>query len=361
MKFVKSEALEKYINELAEINDINNSLGELFQAIINNEDIEDIEEIKALAKRYSDKEENVYLSLIMDYLDIDFMDDDNYNFYINHIKPCFKELDVKEYKANPYYQNIKIKDIKNGDYALLNDKYRPYEVFSYDDIYFDENLERSRIGYFNEEFVFPALNYKNVTWMNITPNEINTMKLHLDKVKGNIIVFGLGLGYFPYMASIKEEVTSITIIEKDEKIISLFNKYIYPNFVNKNKIKIVKADALDIIAKKLNYDYAFIDLWHSQEDGLPLYLKFKKSEDMSSNCTFLYWLDTSFYALFKRAFISLIYEQYHQIEGLNYNKENNTLDHVVNLLYKSTKNLLINNVEEIKDLLNKDKLINLLI
>ena len=90
--------------------------------------------------------------------------------------------------------------------------------------------------------------------MLITPNEINTMQPVIDNVSGNVVTFGLGLGYFAYMCSIKNNVNGITIVEKDKNVIELFEKYILPQFEYKDKIKIVNSDAFDFASNMSGFD-----------------------------------------------------------------------------------------------------------
>ena len=125
--------------------------------------------------------------------------------------------------------------------------------------------------------------------MLITPNEIETMERVINDSKGRVLTYGLGLGYYAYMVSLKEEVEKVTIVEKDNKVIELFNKYILPKFKNKDKITIINADALVHIKNdKEDYDIVFIDIWHDVSDGLPLYLEFKKYE--KKNTKYYYWI-----------------------------------------------------------------------
>ena len=64
----------------------------------------------------------------------------------------------------------------------------------------------------------------DVVWMSTDPNEIITMNPYIQKAHGDILVMGLGLGYYPFMTALKDDVKSITIIEKDPKVIDIFKK-----------------------------------------------------------------------------------------------------------------------------------------
>lgn len=113
---------------------------------------------------------------------------------------------------------------------------------------------------------------------------------------GCVVTFGLGLGYYAYMVSEKSAVESVTIVEKDSVVISLFKTYILPQFPGKQKVTIIQADAFEYAIHQMpvrKYNYAFVDLWHDVLDGYPLYLEMKKMESLSPETTFLYWIEDS--------------------------------------------------------------------
>ena len=227
------------------------------------------------------------------------------------VKPYISRLNEHYFEQNPYYQNVKPQPFVDGDYKLEYLSYKPYQPFSTDDIIVDEKdyyLEKSPIGYFAKEKEYLVLSYKDEVWMSITPNEINTMQPYIDSAKGRVLVLGLGLGYYPFMISLKEEVKDITIIELDKNIISLFKKHLLPLFKNKEKIHILEGDAIQYLENnKSHYDTIFADLWHNPVDGLPLYIKLKKLEKDSSTI-YQYWLEKSLLALYRRCLLT-VYEE----------------------------------------------------
>ena len=67
-----------------------------------------------------------------------------------------------------------------------------------------------------------------------------------------------------------------------------------PQFSHPEKVKILRADALDYAAtdaKRENFDFVFADLWHDTGDGLPLYLQLKKEERTDRRTTYAYWIE----------------------------------------------------------------------
>lgn len=217
-----------------------------------------------------------------------------FNQYFN--KMIYK-LDANTYYNNPYYKNIKIPMIKIGNSELKYEKYKPFEGFVCNDIIqTKEGRQIPQIGFFETEFSFPAVLENNRIWMTITPNEIETMKEAVDQAFGNCLTFGLGLGYYAYMISEKENVESITVVEMNDDVIHLFNSYVLPQFKNAGKIKIIKADAFEYAQKHMSkgqYDFVFTDLWHDVSDGKDMYLKMKKYEKKSPNTVFMYWIEKS--------------------------------------------------------------------
>ena len=250
--------------------------------------------------------------------------------------PSVKKLNPLEYENDPYYKSIKISDKKTENWTLGWQKYAPYEGFIRDDYaVFPDYREVCSIGFFDKEFAFPTVYENGVEWMAIKPNEIETMKEPIKKARGSVVAFGLGLGYFAYMASLKDGVSSVTVVERDESVIKLFESEILPQFEHKEKIKIVKADAFDFVKDNDNagkFDYAFVDLWRDISDGTDLYIKMRKLESRLG-CEFEYWIEKSillgirknlFYAIYeseKNGKNTLTYEEITKRLSLDYVKE----------------------------------------
>ena len=202
------------------------------------------------------------------------------------------KLEVKDYIRNPYYENIPFNNKKIDSWQIKEGKYKPYELFVFDDFKYENDLVIPQVGYFNEPFYYLAVYDNNRLWMSITPNEINTMKQPINNAKGNVLTFGLGLGYFAYMCSLKDDVKSVTIVEKDERVIKLFKEYILPYFVSIEKINIIKEDAYAYLSKMNDdmYDYVFVDIYHDAGDGKEVYLKMNQYRNRFKKTIFEYWI-----------------------------------------------------------------------
>lgn len=216
-------------------------------------------------------------------------------FYENYFSSMLTPLDSVLYTANPYYQSIQIPNASEKNWCFTQLTYKPYEAFVYNDLKaMPDGRILPQIGFFPTSFSYPAVLQNQREWMLITPNEIETMQPTINEAHGNVLTYGLGLGYFAYMVSNKETVSHVTIVEKDEAVIKLFKTYILPQFDYADKIEIICEDAFtyaEQMAPTLAYDFIFADIWHDVSDGIPLYLRFKALEDLAPQRTYRYWIE----------------------------------------------------------------------
>jgi len=348
-------SLRKELQSIIDINATNMNVADMLMNAFSYTDIIDPNEVKQYVKE-GWNENNAILEILYDFYQLDKNNEDNQKIMDSYILNNLKCLNPKEYLENAYAKAIG-KTGRNGKYALRYINYYPYQLFAYDDIKVDGYQENSRIGYFREKFSYLALTQGNNIWMSLNPNEIETMKPFILNGRGNVLVLGLGMGYVPFMLARKKCVQSITIVEKDQNIIDLFKSLIWPNFENKEKIKIVKDDAIEYVKKQkeARWDYIFADLWHDPEDGLELFVKLKQINP-NIDC----WLNDSMYALLRRCMITLLEETLNGSKEEDYRFAKTYTDKVINTYYRNTKNLLIEKREDLDNLLTNEKLFSLL-
>ena len=342
MKINKAKSVINYINKMYETMEDNKNISSMFLDILYNskDNVSNFDNKKS----YFENIKKLYE------LDANFI-----NYYKKYgLESCFEKLNMEEYNNNPYVKNIKLNKIivdENHKFEELN--YLPYECFLYKNIYIDnEYLEHIKIGYFTSSYSYIALLENEDIWMLITPHEINTMKQAISNAHGNVITFGLGLGYFAYMCSIKDNVNSITIIEKDEKTIKLFKEFILPQFEYKDKIIIINEDAINFTSKPLDYDYGFVDIYKDEIDGLPLYIKMYQNL-IKQNFKSEYWIEEGMIIILRRALITLLYEKTYNL----YKETNETFfDELISLFNKATKNVIINDINDINNLLSEQNI-----
>lgn len=317
---------------------------------------------------------NDYLSFnmsIFDYmlecLKIDKTDPDFINFMKNYNLDKLTQLSLKDYNNNPFIKNFKLSHSTIfNKYELCYNQYNPFELFIYDEIEVDEKnyyKETYKVGYFNNSFKYIELNKNNVTWMSTIPHEFNTMKQDINKVKGNILVLGLGLGYFPYVTSQKDNIKEITIIELDKEIISIFKNKLLPFYENKSKINIIHDDALKYLKENdlSKYDYVYCDLYHNAQDGLKFYVEIKQIEEKykNTNTAFLYWIEKNILCYIRRIVLSIIESELCSPKGF-ISSSTTYEDRLASLLFKKIKNIEIQNKKEMDYFLSDKNLKDLI-
>ncbi len=220
-------------------------------------------------------------------------------FFMNWLAAESKVFDVNEFNENPYIKDIDFSNQTNGDYELRYHKLMPYEL----DIYnvprrVDELcVDIPRVSCFPQEFKYPVIFQKSIksTWMSVSPNEVFTMEKPIKNAKGKVLTLGCGMGYFAYMASIKEDVESVTIIECEQSVIDLFEACLLPQFKNKDKVTVIKADAIEYLKNMEDgaFDYCFADIWIGIEDIVP-YFAVKEIGRILRKTKIDYWIEDSF-------------------------------------------------------------------
>lgn len=108
---------------------------------------------------------------------------------------------------------------------------------------------------FNNVVYVPKITEDGEVWMSLTPFEILTQRPGLKKARGNVLVGGLGMGWFAKRCCERKQVTSVTVIEKDPSIVEHF-KFEHPKLK-----KIVCSDVW--LADFSKYDSILLDIWKS--------------------------------------------------------------------------------------------------
>ena len=298
-----------------------------------------------------------YAGSIAEYAELNLNDKEDNLFYKSRIAPAVKELKSEEYDDNYYRKHIRPKEFAGDGYTLTYLTLPPYNCLPYDDISVDSDyVEVSHIGFFKDAFKYLVVNKDDVTWMSTDPNEINTMKPAILEAKGHVLAFGLGLGYFPIMAALKDDVFDVTVIENDPEIIEIFNKHILPCFEKKEKIHVIQGDAFAYAKRDLKeYDYLFVDIWHNPEDGLPMYLKISRLLK-NKNIKSFYWLEKSILAMLRRCLLTIVEENMMGYTKKDYLHAKNEYDRIINDLYFKTENFNITSFSQLKELLQDNNL-----
>jgi hypothetical protein len=217
------------------------------------------------------------------------------DFFRNYFLPMVHELDPETFEEDAYFRNIKIPAQKSGKWELKTETLQTCEAFVCNDFQvMPDGRMVPQIGFFLRPFSYTAVLENGREWMTLMPNETITTLPAVHEAKGRVLTYGLGLGYFAYMAAEKPEVESVTVVELSGDAISLFEACILPQFAHKEKVKVIRDNAFHFAETRMsegNYDFVFADIWHDVGDGKDLYLKMKEYEKYSPGTRFTYWLE----------------------------------------------------------------------
>jgi hypothetical protein len=253
------------------------------------------EMIDTLTEDGSITRKEAIVALLSEIFALDFDNAEDRKIIRDYLTPSVRILDAKKYENNPYYKNIPLDDIKDGTWEIKNESYEPYRgVICHDMIMSDGFVEIPPLGFFTEKFSFPAILENGNEWMTLTPVDLDTCDEAINAAHGNVVTFGLGLGYYAYMASEKAEVESVTVVDLSADVIHLFETHILPKMPNGHKIKIVNMDAFKYAEEVMpgeKFDLAFVDTWRDASDGAPMYLKMKALEHLCPKTRYMYWIE----------------------------------------------------------------------
>lgn len=266
----------------------------------------DIDKLRAEAIKLQSQMKNTSVDKIMMRLMVEGMiapyignDARMFDFFMNSLLNEGRVFDVSEIQDNPYVKDIDFKDRRSGDFEFRYHSFMPYELDIYDipRKIIEYDVDIPRISCFTEKVEYPVIFQNSIksTWMSVSPNEINTMKQPIRNAKGKVLTLGCGMGYFAYMASLKADVESITIVEREQSVIDLFTSFILPQFKTKDKITVIKDDAIEYMMNLEDglYDYCFADIWIGVMDFEP-YIETKEVCKRFGKMRMEYWIEDAF-------------------------------------------------------------------
>lgn len=262
-------------------------------------------------------------------------------------------LSVDEFLKNPYYQNIKLDKIATKHFKYVKEPVAGAYLFNSDVIIDDEDRELKdymKLRALDKDYEAIFLYQDDEAWMMNVPSESITNDPYALKAKGHVVTFGLGIGYFAYMALINENVKSVTVIEKSKEVIDLFKKEIYPQFPKDKELKIIQEDAFNCFNKKFlgKYDYIYVDIWKSSIDGLNLIEKLLEQYNPPiDSCDF--WIFDSCIEILR----TLIFLHFDELINHKTNKVDKTYTRLMNKVrtYFKKIDITVDDVDTLKDYL----------
>lgn len=181
-------------------------------------------------------------------------------------------ISAETYRSSPYQSKIRLDSIQDGEFTYTKEKMPAHELFHVGSVMFDENRELNdwmMLRALDETYEAAVLWQNDEVWMLDSPSEAITIDPCAHKAKGNVLTFGLGIGYFVYMALRNPNVTSVTVIESSSAVIEMFQNYLLPQFPQGKTVQIIQGDAFAYFNQMYldQFDYVFVDIWKSNEDG----------------------------------------------------------------------------------------------
>ena len=184
-------------------------------------------------------------------------------------------LSAAGWMRSPYHAHIRLDGIRDGHFSYKTVDLEAYELFNADAVQPDPKRELNdwmKLRALDAPCPAIFLSQDGEPWMMDAPSEAATNDVPARNVHGRVLTFGLGIGYFVYMAMQNPAVTAVTVVEKSADVIAMFNRFLKPQFPDRIPLNLIEADAFaqwqpDVLAA---YDYVYADIWRSSEDGLEI-------------------------------------------------------------------------------------------
>ena len=271
------------------------------------------------------------------------------------IKTLF--INKEDYINNPYLKNVDFKKASKNGFKYEKIKIKKGYLFNIDEIQDDKDKELKDymlLRAYREDLIIPFLKQKDKEWMMASISEFKTNDIYAKMAKGKVLTFGLGIGYFTYMAALNDNVKSITIIEKEEEVIDLFNT-IKDSFPYK-PINIIKADAFKYFNEAFikQYDFTYVDIYQNNKDGRKIITKMLE-QYLPDYDTCKFWIENSCLSIIK-TFIYIYYEEKVNHKKIRIKKKDLYLMNKVRNYFNSI-NVEIVSVADLKKIMYDKKII----
>jgi spermidine synthase len=168
--------------------------------------------------------------------------------------------------------------LKQEDLEIIKNHWNDYRNENY--------LSTLTIG---KEYVFLFDKSINKTMMSNHEFETLTNQKFLDNAKGDILIFGLGIGLIIFPLLTDNDIKSITIVEIDDGLIDEVFPIIIKNDLE-SKVSVILSNAFDFETDKM-FDTIYFDIWSVIDQQSFLEMK-KLSEKFTKNLKPGGWMDS---------------------------------------------------------------------
>lgn len=101
------------------------------------------------------------------------------------------------------------------------------------------------------------------TWMSMTPMELESQEIGVRLARGHVAIFGLGMGWSAVVSALRDEVSRVTVVERDGDVLALHRKLdVFSQLppTAQAKIRIVQGDAFEW-RPDASVDLLMPDIW----------------------------------------------------------------------------------------------------
>lgn len=265
MKILLDDFDSKRLERLNATIETNSAMADALLSFVNvNPRYVTIKQINEFVEEYEMLPELAYAMIVSTAMGLDIHKNNIHNeLFQDYLEPGFHCLNPKDFADDRYMKTIKINNVKVGNLELKMMSFLPAEALIFDDCTTSSEFrEVQQIGFFINEFSYPAIVENGKIISSLDPLTINTNQTALENAHGNVLCLGLGMGYFACLSAEKKSVDKITVLEKNADIIDIFKSGILPQISSCQKIEIINADPLEYIekpGKPLPYDFIFSD------------------------------------------------------------------------------------------------------
>lgn len=188
-------------------------------------------------------------------------------------------LSSQAYQKTPYNRQISLRDCRQAGFEYRDFLMPANELLNVDVLQDDPKRELNDyliLRAFDEPYKCCALLQDGQFWMSDNPAEANTIDPFALKARGRVLTFGLGIGYFVYMALANPAVAEVWVVEYNPEVIRLFEQCLKSQFPRNDRIHIIQGDAFAFFNAEFmaDFDYVFVDIWKDHQDGLECISRF---------------------------------------------------------------------------------------
>lgn len=104
-------------------------------------------------------------------------------------------------------------------------------------------------GYWSPAVIMPELPMLlrgRDTWMSVTPLEIESAEIGIRLSRGHVLIMGLGMGWAAMATAMRDEVTAVTVVERDPDVLALHEQldlFAQLPEAARAKLRIIEGDA----------------------------------------------------------------------------------------------------------------------